>query len=108
MRLLNQIVISNIYTEDKLSYCATPSSSNDSSSYWIEEFTSDILNDEIFTYQESNGFCSTPGCPNGDSDFVGGWGNNELQYYTSCNDGIQKTVIKIKTQQKMPLLKTVF
>jgi len=86
----------NIYTEDKLSYCATPSSSNDSSSYWIEEFTSDILNDEIFTYQESNGFCSTPGCPNGDSDFVGGWGNNELQYYTSCNDGYSKNCNKDK------------
>ena len=79
---------SDIYAEDKSSYCASPS--NDSSSYWIEEFTSDILDDEIFTYQESNGFCVTPGCPNGDSDFVQGWGNNELQYYTSCRDGYSK------------------
>ena len=79
---------SDIYTEDKSSYCASPS--NDSSSYWIEEFTSDILDDEIFTYQESNGFCAIPGCPNGDSDFVQGWGNNELQYYTSCRDGYSK------------------
>ena len=86
----------NIYTEDKLSYCATPSTSNDSSSYWIEEFTSDILNDEIFTYQESNGFCSIPGCPDGDSDFVQGWGNNELQYYTSCKDGYSKNCNKDK------------
>ena len=79
---------SDIYAEDKSSYCASPS--NDSSSYWIEEFTSDILDDEIFTYQESNGFCAIPGCPNGDSDFVQGWGNNELQYYTSCRDGYSK------------------
>ena len=78
----------NIYAEDKPSYCATPS--NDSNSYWIEDFSSDILDNEIFTYQESNGFCATPGCPNGDSDYVNGWGNNEIQYYTSCRDGYSK------------------
>ena len=78
----------SIYSEDKASYCATPS--NDSSSYWLEEFTSNILDENIFTYQESNGFCATPGCPNGDSDFVQGWGNNEAQYYTSCRDGYSK------------------
>jgi|ETNmetMinimDraft_22_1059887.scaffolds.fasta_scaffold13097_2 hypothetical protein len=78
----------NIYSEDKSSYCATPN--NDSSSYWIEDFSSNILNDDIFTYQESNGFCATPGCPNGDSDYVNGWGNNEIQYYTSCRDGYSK------------------
>ena len=78
----------NIYTEDKDSYCATPS--NNSSSYFLEDFTSNRLDSNIFTYQESNGFCITPGCPNGDSDFVQGWGNNEVQYYTSCNDGYSK------------------
>ena len=78
----------NIYTEDKDSYCATPS--NNSSSYFLEDFTSNRLDSNIFTYQESNGFCITPGCPNGDSDFVQGWGNNELQYYTSCKDGYSK------------------
>ena len=78
----------NIYAEDKPSYCATPS--NDSNSYWIEDFSSDILDNDIFTYQESNGFCAIPGCPNGDSDYVNGWGNNEIQYYTSCRDGYSK------------------
>ena len=34
--------------------------------------------------------CITPGCPNGDSDFVQGWGNGEAQYYTSCRDGYSK------------------
>ena len=61
-----------------------------SSSYFLEDFLSDTLSDEIFTYQESNGFCATPGCPNGDSDFVQGWGNNEAQYYTSCREGYSK------------------
>jgi hypothetical protein len=79
---------SSIYNEDKSSYCATPS--NNSSSYWIEDFSSNVLDDQIFTYQESNGFCKVPGCPNGDSDFVTGWGNNENQYYTSCSDGYSK------------------
>jgi beta-glucanase (GH16 family) len=51
---------------------------------------SDTLSDEVFTYQESNGFCANPGCPNGDSDFVQGWGNNEAQYYTSCREGYSK------------------
>ena len=80
---------SSIYNEDKSSYCATPA--NNSSSYWIEDFSSNILDEQIFTYQESNGFCKVPGCPNGDSDFVTGWGNNEKQYYTSCREGYSKT-----------------
>ena len=79
---------SNIYSENKDSYCSSPL--NDSSSYFLEDFISDTLSDEIFTYQESNGFCATPGCPNGDSDFIQGWGNNEAQYYTSCRDGYSK------------------
>ena len=81
-------VSTDIYSEDKSSYCVVPE--NNSSSYWIEDFSSDILDDSIFTYQESNGFCITPGCPNGDSDFVQGWGNGEAQYYTSCRDGYSK------------------
>ena len=48
------------------------------------------MDNNIFTYQESNGFCVIPGCPNGDSDFISGWGNNEAQYYTSCNEGYSK------------------
>ena len=79
---------SDIYTEDKNSYCVTPN--NDSSSYWLEDFTSNVLDKNMFTYQESNGFCVTPGCPNGDSDFIQGWGNNEVQYYTSCRDGYSR------------------
>jgi hypothetical protein len=79
---------SDIYSENKESYCSTPL--NDSTSYWLEDFTSNTLDSNIFTYQESNGFCITPGCPNGDTDFIEGWGNNEAQYYTSCNDGYSK------------------
>ena len=79
---------SNIYSENKDSYCSSPL--NDSSSYFLEDFMSDTLSDEVFTYQESNGFCANPGCPNGDSDFVQGWGNNEAQYYTSCREGYSK------------------
>lgn len=82
------VLVLSIYTEDKSSYCASPN--NDSSSYWLEDFSSNVLNENIFTYQESNGFCATPGCPNGDSDYVNGWGNNEIQYYTSCRDGYSK------------------
>ena len=79
---------SDIYSTDKNSYCATPN--NDSSSYWLEDFSSNVLDEDIFTYQESNGFCVTPGCPNGDSDFLSGWGNRELQYYTSCRENYSK------------------
>ena len=78
----------SIYSVDKSSYCATPN--NDSSSYWIEDFSNDTLDDSIFTYQESNGFCSIEGCPNGDDDWEEGWGNYEEQYYTSCRDGYSK------------------
>ena len=84
---------SSIYDVDKDSYCTSPS--NDSSSYWIEDFSSsNVLDSNTFTYQESNGFCVTPGCPNGDSDYVNGWGNNEAQYYTSCNEGYSKNCNK--------------
>jgi len=78
----------SIYSVDKSSYCATPN--NDSSSYWIEDFSNDTLDDSVFTYQESNGFCSIEGCPNGDDDWVRGWGNDEKQYYTSCRVGYSK------------------
>lgn len=79
---------SNVYAEDKESYCSLPE--NDSSTYWIEEFLINRLDPEIFTYQESNGFCTKPGCVVGDENYVQGWGNNELQYYTSCRQGYSK------------------
>jgi hypothetical protein len=77
-----------IYSEDKSSYCATPS--NNSSSYWIEDFSSNVLDDQIFTYQEGNGYCRIKDCPNGDDDWEEGWGNHEKQFYTSCRDGYSK------------------
>lgn len=63
-----------IYNEDKDSYCKNPQ--NDSSSYWIDNFDSNILDPNIYTYQTGNGFFA------GDS-YIAGWGNNEVQYYTS-------------------------
>ncbi len=73
---------SDIYSEDKPSYCKDPL--NDSSSYWIENFESNIFNDELFTYQLGNGFNAI------DGSYVGGWGNNELQYYTGPGEGYAK------------------
>ena len=78
----------NIYAEDRASFCSLPV--NDASTYWIEEFLSNRLNPEIFTFQESNGFCTQPGCSVGDTNYIKGWGNNELQYYTSCREGYSK------------------
>ena len=78
----------NIYAEDRASFCSLPV--NDASTYWVEEFLSNRLNPEIFTYQESNGFCTQPGCSVGDTNYIKGWGNNELQYYTSCREGYSK------------------
>ena len=63
-----------IYNEDKDSYCKNPQ--NDSSSYWIDHFDSNILDPNIYSYQTGNGFMA------GDS-YIAGWGNNEVQYYTS-------------------------
>ena len=73
---------SDIYSEDKASYCKDPI--NNSSSYWIENFDSNIFNEEIFTYQLGNGFNAS------DGSWVGGWGNNELQYYTGPGTGYAK------------------
>ena len=72
----------DIYSEDKASYCKDPL--NDSSSYWIENFESNIFNDDLFTYQLGNGFNAI------DGSWVGGWGNNELQYYTGPGEGYAK------------------
>ena len=72
----------NIYSEDKESYCATPE--NDSSNYWLEEFDNPVFNENYFTYQQGNGFSA----PNG--QWIGGWGNNELQYYTAAGDNNSK------------------
>ena len=68
-----------IYDIDQESYCKTPSNENSSNNYWLEEFNSPTLDDNTYTYQEGNGwYSSTAG------QFIGGWGNNEIQYYTSC------------------------
>ena len=73
---------SDIYSEDKPSYCKDPL--NDSSNYWLENFDSDVLDNNTFTYQLGNGFNAI------DGSWVGGWGNNELQYYTGPGEGYAK------------------
>ena len=73
---------SDIYSEDKPSYCKDPL--NDSSNYWLENFDTDVLDNNTFTYQLGNGFNAI------DGSWVGGWGNNELQYYTGPGEGYAK------------------
>ena len=73
---------SDIYSEDKPSYCKDPL--NDSSNYWLENFDSDVLDNDTFTYQLGNGFNAS------DGSWVSGWGNNELQYYTGPGEGYAK------------------
>ena len=73
---------SDIYSEDKPSYCKDPL--NDSSDYWLENFDSDVLDIDTFTYQLGNGFNAS------DGSWVSGWGNNELQYYTGPGEGYAK------------------
>ena len=73
---------SDIYSEDKRSYCKDPL--NDSSNYWLENFDTDVLDNNTFTYQLGNGFNAI------DGSWVGGWGNNELQYYTGPGEGYAK------------------
>jgi len=72
---------SDIYAEDKSSYCKVPE--NNTSNYWIEEFSSEVLNEEFFSYEVGNGFFSN-------GQWIGGWGNEESQYYTSCDEGYSK------------------
>ena len=73
---------SDIYSEDKASYCKDPL--NDSSDYWLENFDSDVLDADTFTYQLGNGFNAS------DGSWVSGWGNSELQYYTGPGEGYAK------------------
>jgi len=73
---------SDIYSEDKTSYCKDPL--NDSSDYWLENFDSDVLDADTFTYQLGNGFNAS------DGSWVSGWGNSELQYYTGPGEGYAK------------------
>lgn len=73
---------SDIYSEDKPSYCKDPL--NDSSNYWLENFDSDVLDNDTFTYQLGNGFNAS------DGSWISGWGNNELQYYTGPGEGYAK------------------
>ena len=73
---------SDIYSEHKPSYCKD--TLNDSSDYWLENFDSDVLDIDTFTYQLGNGFNAS------DGSWVSGWGNNELQYYTGPGEGYAK------------------
>ena len=65
------------YVVDKDSYCKLPSNNNGSPNYWIEEFNNNKLDTNVFSYQVGNGFFSG-------GQWVPGWGNEEEQYYTSC------------------------
>ena len=76
-------VETNIYSEDKDSYCSTPENNNNNT-YWLEEFDDQIFNDNYFTYQQGNGFNASNG------QWIGGWGNNELQYYTASGNNNSK------------------
>ena len=76
-------VQTNIYSEDKDSYCATPENNNHNT-YWLEEFDDQIFDDNYFTYQQGNGFNASNG------QWIGGWGNNELQYYTAAGENNSK------------------
>jgi len=71
------------YAVDKDSYCKLPNNDDGSSNYWIEEFDNNKLDTDIFSYQVGNGFFSG-------GNWVGGWGNNEEQYYTSCDPTYSK------------------
>ena len=79
---VSSIDSSDIYSEDKASYCKDPL--NDSSDYWLENFDSDVLDTDTFTYQLGNGFNAS------DGSWVSGWGNSELQYYTGPGEGYAK------------------
>jgi hypothetical protein len=79
---VSSIDSSDIYSEDKPSYCKDPL--NDSSDYWLENFDSDVLDTDTFTYQLGNGFNAS------DGSWVSGWGNSELQYYTGPGEGYAK------------------
>ena len=79
---VSSIDSSGIYSEDKPSYCKDPL--NDSSDYWLENFDSDVLDADTFTYQLGNGFNAS------DGSWVSGWGNSELQYYTGPGEGYAK------------------
>ena len=79
---VSSIAGSDIYSEDKTSYCKDPL--NDSSDYWLENFDSDVLDTDTFTYQLGNGFNAS------DGSWVSGWGNSELQYYTGPGEGYAK------------------
>ena len=71
----------NPYDQDKPSYCRA--TSNSGSNYWLEDFTSNILDTNNFSYETGNGFFSG-------GQWVPGWGNDEEQYYTSCENGYSK------------------
>jgi len=60
------------------SQCKTPN--NDSDEYWLEDFNNLILDSDIFSYQVGNGFFAG-------NQWIGGWGNNEPQYYTGSGSG---------------------
>ena len=87
---------SDIYAEDKSSYCKEPE--NTGSNYWIEEFDSEILNEEYFSYEVGNGFLV----------MVSGLVDGEIMNHNitqAVKKTIQNFVMNRPRQQKTPLLK---
>ncbi len=54
--------------------------------YWSDEFDTQSLNTNKWTYEIGNG--------------TGGWGNNESQYYTNSNDFINNGVLTIRAKEE--------
>ena len=70
---VRKIINSDDFAQEKNSYCKNRS--DPSILTWFEDFNGDSLSKENWQYSVSNGF-------NYNGQYISGWGNGELQYYT--------------------------
>ncbi|MBR51672.1 MAG: hypothetical protein CMD58_04075 [Gammaproteobacteria bacterium] len=68
-----KIINHSEYQIDKESYCREKTDRNELD--WYEDFDQNILSNSTWNYSVSNGFRDG-------RDYVSGWGNGEIQYYT--------------------------
>ena len=61
------------YTVDKSSYCKERAEPKNL--IWLQNFDENYLSPDVWNYSTSNGFYDR-------KEFISGWGNGELQYYT--------------------------
>ena len=83
--VVRKTIDSDVYKDTSNSFCKPKPSPTDGS--WFEDFVKPTLSKKEWNYSISNGFYD-------DGEYISGWGNGEIQYYTNPKKNNNKNTTK--------------